>query len=80
MPDLKHITIAVISIAAREGGNGVITLRFTNPCDDADFYLHMPVRNLNKPMPDILKDAANTMKNFATSLGMAAGESLQFSQ
>src|SRR5450759_1696583 len=48
MPDLKHITIAVISITARNGGNGVITLRFTNPCDDADFYLHMPIQNLNK--------------------------------
>jgi hypothetical protein len=80
MPDLKPITIAVISIAAREGGNGVITVRFTNPCDDADFYLHIPVQNLKKPMPDILKDAANIMKTFAMSLGNAAGDSLQFSQ
>jgi hypothetical protein len=79
MADLKEITIAVTSIEAGKGGNGIVMVRFTNPFDDADFYLRVPVQNLDKPMSDILKEARQKFATFATSLSTATGV-LQFSQ
>jgi hypothetical protein len=79
MPDLKDITISVTSIEAGKGGNGIVMVRFTNPFEDADFFLRVPVQNLDKPTSDILKEAQTKVATFTGQLSTAAGY-LRFSQ
>jgi hypothetical protein len=78
MPDLKPIMVAVTSVEAREGGGGTVMVRFTNPYADADFYIRVPVKNLNTQ--NILKEAGTSVKNFADQFALAASAPLQFSQ
>jgi hypothetical protein len=42
--------------------------------------MRVPVKNLNETMPNILKEAAFNVKNFADALATAANQPLQFSK
>ncbi len=78
MADLKPIMVVATSVEAGKGGNGVVMVRFTNPYDDVDFYIRVPVKNLNTP--NILKEAGTSVKNFADQFGLAASAPLKFLQ
>jgi hypothetical protein len=55
-------------------------VRFTNPYADADFYIRVPVKNLNANVSNILKEAGRSVKNFADLFASAASATLEFSQ
>jgi hypothetical protein len=79
MPDLKPIKIVATSVEAGKDGHGSVIVRFTNPFADADFYIRVPVKNLNRS--EFLKDAGTSVKNFANdALALAADGPLQFSK
>jgi hypothetical protein len=80
MADLKPTMLVVTSIEAGKGGNGSVMVRFANPYSDTDYYMRVPVKNLNETMQNILKEAAFNVKNFADALGTAANQPLQFSK
>jgi hypothetical protein len=79
MADLKPIKLVVNSVEAGQGGEGVVVVRFTHPYSETDFSMRVPVKNLNETMPNILKEAATNVKNFADGLAMAAAQPLKFS-
>jgi hypothetical protein len=80
MADLKPIIVVVTSIEAGKGGEGIVTVRFTNPYDDIGFHMRVPVKNLNTAMPNILKEAGINVRTFANALALAADSPLQFLQ
>jgi hypothetical protein len=83
MADLKPIIVAVMSVEAGEAGEagkGNVLVRITNPYADTDFYMRVPVTNLNESTHDVLKEARRKVYDFATALALAADTPLRFSQ
>jgi hypothetical protein len=80
MADLKPIIVAVMSVEAGEAGKGNVLVRITNPYADTDFYMRVPVTNLNESTHDVLKEARRKVYDFATALALAADTPLRFSQ
>ena len=78
MADLKPTRLVVTSVEAGQGGNGFVMVRFANPYSDTDYYMRVPVKNLNASMPNILKEAGVNVKIFADALGLASP--LEFSK
>jgi hypothetical protein len=52
-------------------------VRFTNPYADVDFYIRVPIKNLNA---NFLKEAEISVRNFANAFALAANEPLKFLQ
>ena len=76
MADLKPIMLVVTSVEAEKGGNGFVMVRFTNPYSDTDYYMRVPVKNLNASMPNILKEAAldANLRFSCRAAGVALGQ------
>lgn len=78
MPDLPEVEVVVSSIEAGENGAGVAIVRFTNPFAESDFYIRVPVKNLNSP--ELLKQIGSSVRTFADAFAMAGSQPLRFSK